>query len=84
MEYLLLYFLIEFSKLISSEFLTEYTKEVCLFEIGKKANGPFLVNICIAVCIFKSFVINNRCISKTIIVFINFFIEIFLKLSYFD
>ena len=52
MEYLLLYFLIEFSKLISSEFLTEYTKEVCLFEIGKKANGPFLVNICIAVLLF--------------------------------
>ena len=47
--YLLLYFLIRFSKSIFFFPLTEYTTEVSVSEIGKKANGPLKVKNCFAI-----------------------------------
>ena len=38
-----------FSSLLSFELWTEYTTDVFLLEIGKKAKGPFFVNIWTAV-----------------------------------
>ena len=47
--YFVLYFFIKFSKSIFFSLLTEYTTDVSLDEIGKKAIGPIFVKICVAV-----------------------------------